>query len=774
MNPKLREPLAIALLALMIVSIALAQQMSAPADQQAPAVPMSQWPQRLDSPDGLITLYQPQPAKFEGDTLTARAAVSLTPPGATEPEFGALWFTARVSTDRDARAVTIQNITIKQVKLPNSSPDAEARFGKVLEQQVPAMNLMLSLDQLESTLGVVQKAKEEAKQLDNTPPKIVFTTTPTTLVLLDGPPKLQQADPPGVMTVVNTPFIMLFDGNSKRWFLKAGEFWMTAPDVLGPWTAAVGSDVPAGIVEAGSKLTDNSSPQAAPQAGLPQILVAEEPTEVISTQGPPTYTPVAGNDLLYMSNTQSDVFMEVASQQYYVLLSGRWFMSHSLQGPWAFVGSDKLPASFAQIPPDSPKANVLASIAGTQQARDARLDAFVPQTTAIRRDAGASLNVAYDGDPKFVPVQNTPITYASNCEDPVLDVDNAYYCCHQAVWYQSPAPIGPWTVCVSVPQVIYTLPPSCPIYYCRYVYVYDSTPDVAYCGYLQGYTGCYVYDGTVVYGTGYRYPYWYHTRFIPRPCTWGFGACYDYYAGTWGFGLSFSYGSNWFANRPERHHWFGPQGYVDYREVHSRYDRATGSQTNARNISVTRINLYNRQENVRRNMPVRNESHVPVEPRNQPVKRELPLTENNVYAGQDGSVYRRTQTGWETHDAKGWSQVKTLPEVHPELKPNEHAEKIPQHVEEPRQPAVNNQPREIPAREPARVERPERVEQPSLDEERAARERPAFNPGANQVHSAPPEQHGGGGAAQGSGGASQGGGGGGGAAGAGGSGGRQK
>jgi hypothetical protein len=52
-------------------------------------------------------------------------------------------------------------------------------------------------------------------------------------------------------------------------------------------------------------------------------------------------------------------------------------------------------------------------------------------------------------------------------------VNDRYYCCHQAVWYDSAAPTGPWTVCASVPPAIYTLPPSCPSYHVRYVYVYD-------------------------------------------------------------------------------------------------------------------------------------------------------------------------------------------------------------------------------------------------------------------------------------------------------------
>ena len=650
--------------------------------QAAPAV--SEWPLRVDSPAGVLTVYQPQPEKFEGDTLTARAAVSLTPPGATDPEFGAMWFSARVATDRDARVVLIQNIAVKQVKLPNATADQEQQFGQVVQQQVPPLNVTLSLDQLESTLGVVQKAKQESQQLDNQPPKILVTDFATILVQLDGDPKLQPAaGVDRVMRVVNTPFILLFDLDSKHYFLKTGATWHTASDLPAEWTDA--GNVPANVRTAGDKLTPPPSDQptpVAPPVVAGRVIVVTEPTEVISTDGPPTYTPLPGNDLLYLSNTQSDVFMDVATNKVFVLLGGRWYTAPNLRGPWTFQAADQLPAGFAQIPLDSPKAHVLVSVAGTQPAKDARLDAYIPQTTAIKRDSGSALTVSYDGDPQFTPIQNTNISYASNCVDPVLLVDNSYYCCHQAVWYHCDRAFGGrWVVADSVPQVIYTIPPSCPVYNCRYVYVYDSTPDVVYCGYLPGYTGCYVYGPTVVYGTGYRYPYWYRNEFIPRPVTFGYSPIYDSYAGTWGFSVGLHV--DFFASGYGRSDWWGPQGYVDSRRFDDRrgyadnrtFDRHDVHETtNIRNVTVNRVNIYNRQENVTRNVSIRNDVHNTVV-NNRTVNNNV-HAENNVYAGSDGQVYRRTDKGWEARDSKGWSTYNGGNEP----RANEHAETIPQHT----------------------------------------------------------------------------------------------
>ena len=54
------------------------------------------WPRRLDTEKGQLTIYQPQPEKFDGNTLTGRAAASLKAANQKDPTFGVFWFTARV------------------------------------------------------------------------------------------------------------------------------------------------------------------------------------------------------------------------------------------------------------------------------------------------------------------------------------------------------------------------------------------------------------------------------------------------------------------------------------------------------------------------------------------------------------------------------------------------------------------------------------------------------------------------------------------------------
>ena len=73
------------------------------------------------------------------------------------------------------------------------------------------------------------------------------------------------------------------------------------------------------------------------------------------------------------------------------------------------------------------------------------------------------------------------------------------------MWYIADDPEGPWSVSDTRPLGVEDIPPSCPVYDVRWVYVYDSTPEVVYVGYVPGYLGWYPYYGTVVYGTGHRY-----------------------------------------------------------------------------------------------------------------------------------------------------------------------------------------------------------------------------------------------------------------------------
>jgi hypothetical protein len=664
------------------------------------------WPVALETTDGHIEVYQPQPEKMKGDTLAARAAVSLTRPGASAPVFGAAWFTAHVITDRDTRTVMLYEVAVSNVRLPGSTTAEQQDFALLINERLTTMEVTFPLDQLMASLDTARQERIEAKHIEMAPPRILFSTTPATLISVNGPPKLQPLDgQPGVSRVSNTPFILLFDSTGRRYYLKAGSRWVSASDLPGPWEDA--ASVPPVIAAAGADLatpaTEPSAPVAptavelAPAAADARIIVATDPTELVVTNGDPQFTPVpggAGGELLYASNTASNLFLDQADHHYYVLLSGRWYAATSLQGPWQYVAADHLPPAFSQIPADSPMADVLTFVAGTNEAHEAVLDAGIPQTANIRRDAGADLTIAYDGNPQFQDVPQSPgVAYALNTPEEVFRVDGRYYCCHQGAWYESASPTGPWTVCVSVPPAIYTLPPSCPDYNASYVYVYDYYPDYVTCGYLPGYTGTYVDGPTIVYGTGYTYPGWYGTTYFPPPCTWGFSAYYDPFACAWGFDACLYWGgADWFVHpwreawwrdhpgeRWGMHQWWGPAGYVHSHEIHDhlvgarlggafRADESHSGLTarlpGTDNRGPGWNNLYFRAGNAGRNAsPARLQSSTPA--------RVINAPRDNVFAGSDGDVFRQSNDGWEEYHGAGdaWSGVNQVPYAEPTYRP---------------------------------------------------------------------------------------------------------
>ena len=146
-----------------------------------------------------------------------------------------------------------------------------------------------------------------------------------------------------------------------------------------------------------------------------------------------------------MSNTPSRLFVEIKTQQRFILISGRWYTAKSVTGPWAFISSDKLPEDFKNIPPGSECDDVLASVAGTVPAKEAVFDAQIPQMAEVDRTQEAS-QVEYDGDPQFEPIESTGMDYAVNASASVIRVYGRYYYCDRGIWFEGASPFGPWIV----------------------------------------------------------------------------------------------------------------------------------------------------------------------------------------------------------------------------------------------------------------------------------------------------------------------------------------
>ncbi len=630
------------------------------ASAQEPVDPA--WPREITVAEGSIVIYQPQPERLDGNALSSRAAVSVTLTGSTTPSFGVVWMTSRVETDLDSRSVIVLDVNVDRVRFANATDEQQTALSEILQREVPQWELELSLDRLLTTLENAELERRSDENLLSTPPVIIMANEPTVLVSIDGEPRMVSVEGSDVLRVVNTPFTLVRTEADGPYYLHAGGVtWYTAPDLGGDWQET--TDVPIAVAQlAPPPEPEEPEPAADPDADVeeppepgpaPKILVVTEPTELIVTLGEPEYASIDGTDLLYMSNTESDVLLEIGVQRYYVILSGRWFASDALTGPWAPVYPDDLPASFAEIPVTSEMGHLLVSVPGTEAAEEAVIESQIPQTAAIQRSE-ARLDVTYDGEPQFEEIEGTDMRYAVNTESSVIEIDGRYYACDEAVWFTSDSPTGAWILAESVPDEVYTMPPSSPVYNVKYVYIYDTTPTVVYVGYYPGYTYSYVYGGTIVYGTGYYYTPWYGAVYYPRPATWGFHVRYNPWYG-WSVGFSYSTGPFTFSIGYGGYGraWWGPAGYRGYRYGyhrgwHAGYRAGASAGYRAGYRAGNRQNIYRQPRNANRNV-----NRPSTTPRTRP--NVATGRENNVFADRNGNVARRTPDGgWQNRGSGGW------------------------------------------------------------------------------------------------------------------------
>ncbi len=198
---------------------------------------------------------------------------------------------------------------------------------------------------------------------------------------------------------------------------------------------------------------------------------------------------------------------------------------------------------FSQIPDWSVKENVKASIPGTSQAAQAAIAAEIPHMATVYVDK-MSFKPIVSGTPVLKPVPDTGLMYVFNSPQPIVMVSpTQWYAAQAGVWFTASSLQGPWFVATSVPAVMYSIPPSSPIFYVTYVQIYDAAPGVVVVGYTPGYTGVIVTpDGTIAYGTGYVYPaYVSGTVWYPPPVTYGYAANPTYTPAA-GFAMGFAVG----------------------------------------------------------------------------------------------------------------------------------------------------------------------------------------------------------------------------------------
>ncbi|HPO21078.1 MAG TPA: carbohydrate-binding family V/XII, partial [Rubrivivax sp.] len=356
------------------------------------------WPRDVSIADAAVLVYQPQVNRWAGNRIELRLAAALKPAGATQETFGVIFADARTQVDKAARTVVLQDLELSRLDFP-TLPDRGAAYAGALQASLARQMPILSLDRLEASLAAAG-VKPAPVQVRNEPPQVVVRTTPAILVPVDGAPVWQPLPHDSrFQRVINTHALILKGGLGDQLYLHVYDGWLSAAVIDGPWTRS--NLQPLGLDDAARKLAKSGvvdlldgGPKANPKPslgnGVPQIVVAQVPTELIVFKGRPDFEPIGGTQLLWASNTTADVFIATTDNQYYVLMSGRWFSAPGLDGPWRFVAADALPPDFARIPPASRAGAVLPTVAGTPQAQEAVISNSIPQTATVPLQGGPS------------------------------------------------------------------------------------------------------------------------------------------------------------------------------------------------------------------------------------------------------------------------------------------------------------------------------------------------------------------------------------------------
>jgi hypothetical protein len=639
------------------------------------------WPRGYESPLGAtVVVYQPQVAAWDRqEHITAYAAVAYLAKDSEEPALGTIKIESDTEVSVEERLVKLASLKIAEANFPSLEKEQLQDVVAEITDAFPEEDRVIALDRVMAAIDASQIVPKNVDNLKADPPVVFYSAKPAVLVNFEGDPVWSPVRDNTLRFAINTNWDLFQDGDAGPYYLRNDKTWLTAASLTGDWA-------PAGTLpESFAKLPDaewTDVKAALPGETLaaesaPKVIVSLKPAELILTEGEPSYKAVEGTNLFWVENTESDLFRLFKDGPFYFLVAGRWFASVDLAaGPWSFA-TPTLPEDFKTIPADHPRAHVLTSVPGTPDAMEAVLLAQLPKSARVNINEIKAPEVKYNGEPQFEPIEGTSMKVAVNTDKAIVMVGDAYYMCYQGVWFLAATPTGPWAVTNSVPEEIYTIPPSSPVHNITYVTVVDEVEDewVEY-AYTDGYADTYVAWGCPVWGTGYYYdPYvWYDDYYYPvyysYPYTYGWAARYNPWTGRYGWatgaygpyggagaGAVYNPNTGTYARGAAA---YGPNGAVAGARAYNPRTETFASTRQASNVYgswgstyVQRGDNWAATKRYTNNATGNTTRVVNTEDGSALIRRGGPggptvITDENVFAGQDGNVYRRGESGdWE-------------------------------------------------------------------------------------------------------------------------------
>jgi hypothetical protein len=644
------------------------------------------WPRGFSLPsEAQVLVFQPQIASWENQKrIVAFAAVSHVAKDQTKPAMGTIKIEGDTETSLEKRLVRFSSLKITEANFPTLSKDQTREITTAIEKAMPPDDRIIDLDRV---LAYVDKSEIKPKNVEglkSDPPKIFLSRTPAVLVGFDGEPIWSPIKDNELKFAVNTNWDVFQHQPTSLYYLRIESSWLMSTDIRGPWTPAKKLPDSFNKLPADDNWKDvRANLPGKPALHPPTVYVSTEPAELILLSGQPNFVPVPNTSLLWVSNTESDLFATGKDGPLYYLVAGRWFRAPNWNGNWVFATPD-LPEDFRRISLEHPRSRVLASVPGTQQAAEAVVLASVPQIARVNKKEIKAPDVVYQGEPEFQNITGTNLQRAVNTDKEIIKAGDVFYMCFDGVWFMANSPKGAWALATSVPKEIYEIPVSSPSHSVTYVTVEkddDENDDWVTYAAVAGYTGVMIGWGCTMWGTGWYYPpyYWYggyYPGYYPYWRTYGYGAWYNPYTGIYGtagriygpyggvgFGArynpttgtyargAFAYGPNGIAGAAQAYNprtgtdaqtkqGSGVYGSWGSTQVKRGDDWASTKRFTNRQGETTRITRGDQGGMINR----RGEGFVGKQG-------------DNVYAGRDGNVYRKDASGnWSKWEDGQWNQ----------------------------------------------------------------------------------------------------------------------
>jgi hypothetical protein len=512
----------------------------------------SDWPQVLTANGVTFRVFDPLFNSMAGDEVGFQVGIQRLRDGAApataQPggpvNFGLATLLAQATPGANAGDLEVTGFTVQSLVFadgPGTAVEMAALQAAIAGKSIGIPRAALLRDM---QLQNARAAGED--DLGDDVPAIRVIDRPAVLVQFDGAPMFRDLATTGWRIARNTPFLLLQspDGGfnvqvGARWGYCMdldGEFVLhDAPPpgvlaALGPVPKAPGV-VASRAVERAAAAAPVPVPVPVP-ARFPKVIVAPDPTVLVWTDGEPQLQAVAPG-IATATNASSLLLRMDDGNTWWTIASGRWFRAPALDGSWSLVRPADVPATLMLLPADRRHAHARASVPGTREATAAVAAAQERRTVTLGRSS-AKCSMTYAGNPVFAGIDGTLLRWAVNASQPTIECDRRYYCCDNAAWFVADDPQGPWSPCEDVPDAIYTIPASSPVFAATFVEVVGSGPDTVSFGYTPGYFGTYVSDGTVVHGSGYAtQPLLYgESDYSPLPQTYGRTMAFDADTGT--------------------------------------------------------------------------------------------------------------------------------------------------------------------------------------------------------------------------------------------------